>query len=42
MPKSDAKVAADLQVTKSQAKEWLQRLVDAAVIEKLSPPVRYR
>lgn len=42
MPKTGAEVAADLQVTKSQAKEWLQRLVDEGVVEKLSRPVRYR
>jgi hypothetical protein len=41
-PKSDAEVATDLQVSKSQAKEWLQRLVDEGVLEKLSRPVRYR
>lgn len=41
-PKSEAEVAADLQVTKSQAKEWLQRLINEGVLEKLSQPVRYR
>ncbi len=41
-PKTDAEVATDLQVSKSQAKEWLQRLVDEGVLEKLSRPVRYR
>ena len=41
-PKTDAEVAADLQVSKSQAREWLQRLVDEGVLEKLSRPVRYR
>jgi predicted Rossmann fold nucleotide-binding protein DprA/Smf involved in DNA uptake len=40
-PKTDAEVAADLQVAKSQAKEWLQRLVNEGVIEKLTKPVRY-
>ncbi|MCI0388975.1 MAG: DNA-processing protein DprA [Acidobacteria bacterium] len=40
-PKTDAEVAADLQVSKSQAKEWLQRLVDEGVIEKYTKPVRY-
>jgi DNA processing protein len=41
-PKTDAEVATDLQVSKSQAKEWLQRLVEEGVLEKLSRPVRYR
>ena len=41
-PKTDAEVAIDLQVSKSQAKKWLQRLVDEGVLEKLSRPVRYR
>lgn len=41
-PKTEAEVATDLQVSKSQAKKWLQRLVDEGVLEKLSRPVRYR
>jgi predicted Rossmann fold nucleotide-binding protein DprA/Smf involved in DNA uptake len=41
-PKTEAEVAADLQVSKSQAKNWLKRLVDEGVLEKLSKPVRYR
>jgi predicted Rossmann fold nucleotide-binding protein DprA/Smf involved in DNA uptake len=41
-PKTDAEVASDLQIAKGQAKEWLQRLVDEGVLEKLSRPVRYR
>jgi predicted Rossmann fold nucleotide-binding protein DprA/Smf involved in DNA uptake len=40
-PKTDAEVAADLRVSKSQAKEWLQRLVKEGVIEKHTKPVRY-
>lgn len=39
--KTDAEVAADLNVSKSQAKEWLQRLVEEGIIEKHSKPVRY-
>jgi DNA processing protein len=42
IPKTDAEVATELQVSKSQAKEWLQRLVDEGVLEKLPRPVRYR
>jgi len=41
-PKTETEVAADLQVSKSQAKNWLKRLVDEGVLEKLSKPVRYR
>jgi predicted Rossmann fold nucleotide-binding protein DprA/Smf involved in DNA uptake len=41
-PKTDAEVATELRVSKSQAKEWLQRLVDEGVLEKLPRPVRYR
>jgi predicted Rossmann fold nucleotide-binding protein DprA/Smf involved in DNA uptake len=40
-PKTDAEVAADLCVLKSQAKEWLQRLVKEGVMEKHTKPVRY-
>jgi predicted Rossmann fold nucleotide-binding protein DprA/Smf involved in DNA uptake len=40
-PKTDAEVAADLHVSKSQAKEWLRRLVKEGVIEKHTKPVRY-
>ena len=42
IPKTVAEVAADLHVSKSQAREWLQRLVEEGVLEKLSRPVRYR
>jgi len=40
-PKSDAEVAKELNVSKSQAKEWLQRLVKEGAIKKVSKPVRY-
>jgi predicted Rossmann fold nucleotide-binding protein DprA/Smf involved in DNA uptake len=40
-PKTDAEVATDLHVSKSQAKEWLQRLVKEGVMEKHTKPVRY-
>ena len=42
IPKTDAEVATDLHVAKGQAKEWLQRLVDEGVLEKIPRPVRYR
>lgn len=40
-PRKDAEVAAELQVTNSQAKEWLQRLIDEGVVEKRTKPVVY-
>jgi DNA processing protein len=40
-PQSEAQVAADLQVSKSQARLWLQRLVREGVIERHIKPVRY-
>ena len=40
-PKTDTEVAADLNVSKSQAKKWLRRLVEAGVLEKHAKPVRY-
>lgn len=39
--KTEAEIAADLQISKSQAKDWLQRLVEEGVIEKFTRPVRY-
>lgn len=41
-PKTDAEVAAELNVSKGQAREWLKRLVEEGVLEKLSKPTRYR
>lgn len=41
-PKTDSEVASELNVSRSQAKDWLQRLVKDGVLEKLSRPVRYR
>jgi predicted Rossmann fold nucleotide-binding protein DprA/Smf involved in DNA uptake len=40
--KTDAEVAAELDVSKSQAKAWLQRLVDEGVLERVARPTRYR
>lgn len=40
-PKTEAEVAADLNVSKAQAKKWLQRLVDEGSLEKHAKPVRY-
>lgn len=41
-PKTDAEVAEELNVSKSQAKEWLQRLVSEGVLQKLVKPIRYQ
>lgn len=41
-PKTELDVASELNVSRSQAKNWLQRLVKDGVLEKLSRPVRYR
>jgi DNA processing protein len=40
-PKTDAEVATDLNVSKAQAKVWLQRMVKEGVLERLTKPVRY-
>jgi len=41
MPRTDAEVATELNVSKSQAQVWLRRLVKEGVLKKLSKPVRY-
>jgi predicted Rossmann fold nucleotide-binding protein DprA/Smf involved in DNA uptake len=41
-PKTETEIAADLQVSKSQAKQWLQRLVREGTLEKVPKPTRYR
>ncbi|MBK1664555.1 DNA protecting protein DprA [Rhodospirillum rubrum] len=40
-PMKEAEVAAALEVSNSQAKAWLLRLVDESVIEKQKKPARY-
>lgn len=40
-PKKDREVAAALDVSPSQAKAWLERLVDEGVLEKRKRPVGY-
>jgi DNA processing protein len=40
-PKTDVEVAADLNVSKSQATAWLQRLVKEGVLERHTKPIRY-
>lgn len=41
-PRSEAEVAKLLDVSKPQAKAWLQQLMKQGFVEKLSKPVRYR
>jgi predicted Rossmann fold nucleotide-binding protein DprA/Smf involved in DNA uptake len=41
VPMKDAEVAAALEVTSPQAKEWLQRLVDEGMLEKQKKPAGY-
>lgn len=41
-PKTDDQIADELKVSKSQAKEWIHRLLQEGVLEKMSRPVRYR
>ena len=40
--RSEEQIAAELNVSKDQAKLWLQQLVEEGVLEKLTRPVRYR
>jgi predicted Rossmann fold nucleotide-binding protein DprA/Smf involved in DNA uptake len=39
---SEADIASELGVTRSQAREWLHQLVEEGLAERLSKPVRYR
>lgn len=41
-PKTDKEIAAELEATTGQVKEWLKRLVKEGAMEKLSAPTRYR
>lgn len=41
-PRTDKEIANELNVTTSQVKEWLKRLVEEGTLEKLSRPTRYR
>jgi len=40
-PKTELEIATALDVTLTQAKLWLQRLVEEGVVEKSKKPVRY-
>ena len=41
VPKTVDEVAADVQVSKSQAREWLQRLAKEGVLQRMQKPLRY-
>lgn len=40
-PKSEGEVAALLQVTQGQVREWLDRMVDEGLVERSTRPTRY-
>jgi len=40
-PMKDTEIATALDISPAQAKAWLQRLVDAGVVEKKTKPVVY-
>ena len=40
-PKTDQEIAVELNVSKTQAKQWLDRLVEEGQLDKLSRPTRY-
>jgi predicted Rossmann fold nucleotide-binding protein DprA/Smf involved in DNA uptake len=40
-PKTEAEIAAELSVVKSQAKDWLERLVNEGSLERYKKPLRY-
>lgn len=41
-PKTEKEIADELMVSTRQVKQWLRRLVEEGVLEKLSAPTRYR
>ena len=41
-PRSESEVSEALQVTKTQARDWLERLIDEGTISRSDRPVRYR
>jgi predicted Rossmann fold nucleotide-binding protein DprA/Smf involved in DNA uptake len=41
-PQTDTEIAEALDVSKAQAKQWLNRLVEEGVLEKTQRPIRYR
>lgn len=41
-PRTEQEVATDLNVSSSQARAWLHRLVEEGILEKSGRPIRYR
>ena len=41
IPKTEAEIATDLQVSKRQTREWLRLLVKEGVLKKKQKPLRY-
>lgn len=41
-PLKDVEIAAEIQVSRAQTKEWLDRLVDEGTIERIKRPAGYR
>jgi predicted Rossmann fold nucleotide-binding protein DprA/Smf involved in DNA uptake len=41
-PRTEAELAADLRVSRSQAREWLRHLVEEGLVVKSTRPVRYQ
>jgi predicted transcriptional regulator len=40
-PWTDAEIAAELNISKRQAKDWLQQFVKKGLMERYENPVRY-
>lgn len=40
-PKKDVEIAASLNITRSQARQWLDCPVNEGLVEKTARPVRY-
>jgi DNA processing protein len=41
LPRTEAEIASELNVTTAQAKVWLERLVNEGVLRKVGRPIRY-
>jgi len=42
VPRTESEIAEALQVSKGQAREWLRRLSEEGVVERVGRPIRYR
>ena len=41
VPRTESEIADTLEVSRSQARDWLRRLSDRGVVERSERPVRY-